>query len=100
MRLDLWVKVYNQAVFRHCGCIRTGLIVITCLLNPLRARGQQEDRAARLHQAFDVIDKGVQSSSVPGLAVGIKDRTGTLKIFTHGYADIKTKTPITADTLF
>src|SRR5258708_4348503 len=61
---------------------------------------QQPELAAHLDGAFDAIDKAVQSSQVPGMVVGITDRKGAVRVVFHGYADIKTKTPIAADSLF
>src|SRR5262245_41284707 len=62
--------------------------------------GAQTDLDARLERAFAQIDPLLQASPLPGFVIGITDRDHTLKIFTHGFTDIKTKAPVTADSLF
>ncbi|HKW00117.1 MAG TPA: serine hydrolase domain-containing protein [Vicinamibacterales bacterium] len=51
-------------------------------------------------KTLEAIDRAVATSKVPGLAVAVTDREKTLGVFTHGYADLKTQKPITADSLF
>jgi D-alanyl-D-alanine carboxypeptidase len=80
--------------------IRLPRVIFVLLLACIAASGQSDTLAARLDRAYVEIGKVVQTSSVPGMVVGITDRNGTLKIFTHGYADVKTKAPITGDSLF
>lgn len=80
--------------------IRSPRVMLAMLMGCFAATGQSDTLAARLDRAYAEIDRVVQASSVPGMVVGVTDRNGTLKIFMHGYADVKTKTPITADSLF
>ncbi len=80
--------------------IRLPRVIFVLLLACIAASGQSDTLAARLDRAYAEIGKVVQASSVPGMVIGITDRNGTLKIFTHGYADVKTKAPITGDSLF
>ena len=76
-------------------------MTFSMLLVATHFNAQTGDRAARLHEAFESIDKVVQDSSIPALAVGVTDRDGSsLIVFTHGYADLKAKTPVTPETLF
>ncbi|UCC16985.1 MAG: beta-lactamase family protein, partial [Dehalococcoidales bacterium] len=54
--------------------------------------------------AFKHIDRFItkwkDESGIPGMAVGITNREKTLRISTHGYADIANKVPVTPETLF
>jgi CubicO group peptidase (beta-lactamase class C family) len=60
----------------------------------------QTDTTARLARAFDAIDRAAASSTVPGMVIGITDRNRTLKVGAYGYANLKLKTRVTAETLF
>jgi CubicO group peptidase (beta-lactamase class C family) len=61
----------------------------------------QTTTADRLNRAFEAIDRAAAASTeAPGMVIGITDRTHTLKIGAYGYADIKSKTRVTPDTLF
>src|SRR5215471_3103713 len=60
------------------------------------------DREPTLDRVADVL-KQIDAASadvVPALVVAITDRNRTLGVIAHGYADIKTKTPATAESLF
>jgi D-alanyl-D-alanine carboxypeptidase len=59
-----------------------------------------DDGARRLDEAWIAIDKAIALSSAPGLVVGITDRSMLRKVAIHGYADLKTRRPLTADSLF
>jgi CubicO group peptidase (beta-lactamase class C family) len=67
-------------------------------VSPLFAKPADLD--ARLSEAFVAIDRAVAASSAPGLVVGITDRTHLRKIIVHGYADVKARKPLTADSRF
>jgi D-alanyl-D-alanine carboxypeptidase len=55
----------------------------------------------RLDRAFAAIDRALRAQpDGPGVAIGVTDRNRTLKIFTHGYADLKTRAPIGESTRF
>ena len=63
-------------------------------------RGQQDDVSVRLSRTFEAIDRAAAASTMPGMVIGITDRNHTLKVIAHGFADLKTKTPVTPETLF
>jgi D-alanyl-D-alanine carboxypeptidase len=54
------------------------------------------DRVADVLKKMDVASADV----VPALVVAVTDRHRTLGVIAHGYADIKTKTPATTESLF
>jgi D-alanyl-D-alanine carboxypeptidase len=56
--------------------------------------------ASQLSRAFVGIDKVVASTSAPGIVVAVTDRNHLQKVFVHGYADLKTKRPLTPNSLF
>ena len=60
----------------------------------------QSETPARLARAFDAIDRAAGASSVPGMVIGITDRNHTLKIGAYGYANLKSKTRVSPETLF
>jgi CubicO group peptidase (beta-lactamase class C family) len=60
----------------------------------------QSDTTARVARAFEAIDRVAKASTVPGMVIGITDRTRTLNIGAYGYADLKSKSRVTPDTLF
>jgi len=55
------------------------------------------DTDSRLAATAKVIEKVLASSPKPGLIIGISDRHSLRKVIVHGYADLKTRTPLTAD---
>ena len=79
--------------------MRLPLTVLTILLVPLHARAQN-DLDARLGSAFATVEPVLAGLNVPGLVVGVTDRGKTLAVFTHGYADLKARQPVTQQTLF
>jgi D-alanyl-D-alanine carboxypeptidase len=62
--------------------------------------GILQSDTTRWAPALDAIDRAVAGSTRPAIIVAITDRERTLGVFAHGYADLKTKKPITADSLF
>lgn len=54
--------------------------------------------------AFDWLDryieKRMQVSSTPGMALALYDRDKSIRIFTYGFSDLETQTPVSLDTLF
>jgi D-alanyl-D-alanine carboxypeptidase len=76
------------------------LAAMALCLPALPARGATDDMNARLTQAAAVIDQALEHSSMPGLLVGITDRHQLRKVIVHGYADLKTRKPLTADSRF
>lgn len=79
--------------------MRSSLAVLALLLVP-PAAGAQNDLDARLARAFATVEPVLARFNVPGFVIGVTDRDRTLELFTHGYADLKTKQPVTAETLF
>jgi CubicO group peptidase (beta-lactamase class C family) len=53
-----------------------------------------------LARAFEAIDRAAKASTVPGMVIGITDRSRTLKIGAYGFADLKSKSRVTAETPF
>jgi hypothetical protein len=53
-----------------------------------------------LDVSISAIDAALAASPRPGMVIGITDRQGLRKVLIHGYADLKTKTPLTADSRF
>lgn len=70
-----------------------------CLL-ALSDRGAADDVNANLTRAAAAIEEALAHSSMPGLVVGITDRHELRKVIVHGYADLKTHQPLTADSRF
>lgn len=64
------------------------------------AIARQEESTARFSKAFEAIDRAAAASPSPGFVIAITGRNRTLKVVAHGYADLKTKTPLTPESLF
>jgi D-alanyl-D-alanine carboxypeptidase len=79
---------------------RTFLTAAALCLLTSPGRGATDDVNARLAQAAAAIDQALEHSSMPGLVVGITDRHQLRKVIVHGYADLKTRKPLTADSRF
>jgi len=61
----------------------------------------QDSASARLERTFAAIDDALKSlPPIPGFVLGITDRNHTLRVFTHGYSDLRARTPITESSLF
>jgi D-alanyl-D-alanine carboxypeptidase len=54
----------------------------------------------KLAVAYARIDGALADTSMPGLVVGVTDRTAMRKVFVHGFSDLKSRTPLTPDSLF
>ena len=65
--------------------------------------GAQEE-AGRFARAYERIDayiaQHLKEAGTPGVALAITSREGLLRVQTYGLADIKTRQPVTPDTLF
>jgi len=70
-----------------------------CLL-ALPGRAATDGVNAKLTEAAAAIEQALEHSSMPGLVVGITDRHELRKVIVHGYGDLKTRKPLTADSLF
>jgi len=74
-----------------------GLMVATALGLSSMGGAAPADMDARLAQAYTAIDQALARSSMPGLVVGVTDRTRLRRVFVHGYADLKARTPLNAE---
>ncbi|MCP5105036.1 MAG: serine hydrolase, partial [bacterium] len=76
-------------------------LVILCFGN-VAVEAQQED--SRFQQAYEVIDRYVkqhmEEAGTPGLAISLTTRDSLLRVSGYGFADIKTRMPVTPDTLW
>ena len=73
-------------------------LAMCVLALPGRAAAAEPD--AKLAEAAAAIDQALSHSSLPGLVIGITDRHGLRKVFVHGYGDLKTRKPLTAESRF
>ncbi len=68
------------------------------------AAARAEEAPARFQAAFDAVDAAVRQSMAehrtPGLALALTSREELLFHRPYGFADLKLRTPVTADTLF
>jgi D-alanyl-D-alanine carboxypeptidase len=64
------------------------------------AQAAAADLDSRLDQAAKAIQQAVAATSMPGLVIGITDRHQLRKVILHGYADLKTHTPVDANSRF
>jgi D-alanyl-D-alanine carboxypeptidase len=55
---------------------------------------------AGLARAYAAIDRALATSASAAVVVGITDRQRLRRVITHGYADLKTRTPLTANSRF
>jgi D-alanyl-D-alanine carboxypeptidase len=78
--------------------MRPALVLLISLFPA--ALAQQTETAVRLARAFEAIDRAAAASTTPGMVIGFTDRTHTLKVGAYGYADLKTRSRVTPDTLF
>src|SRR5882672_2885260 len=53
----------------------------------------------RLSAAAEVIERALARSDIPGLVIGLTDRTQLRRIIVHGHEDLRSKKPMTADSL-
>ncbi len=58
------------------------------------------DLDVRLAQAANAIDRVLTAADIPGMVIGITDRERLRKTIVFGYADVKTRTPLTAQSRF
>ncbi len=63
-----------------------------------------QDKALQYKRAYEIIDQYIKQhlkeTKAPGFAIALTSRVGLLHEATYGYADIKTKDPVTPATLF
>lgn len=51
-------------------------------------------------EALEAIKQALRTSSVPGMVISVSDHKQWRSVIVHGYADLKTKTPVSQDTTF
>jgi D-alanyl-D-alanine carboxypeptidase len=73
------------------------LLLCAALFLPASAMG---DVDARLLESSKRIDAALTKLRSPGIVIGITNRRELKKVFLHGYSDVKTHAPVTADTRF
>src|SRR5438270_4727508 len=80
------------------------LAAFLCLATGTPAQQAVVTQNAKLEQAYKLldayIDREMKTQHVPGISVAITDRNGLMRISNYGFADMKTRAPITPDTLF
>jgi CubicO group peptidase (beta-lactamase class C family) len=74
--------------------------IVLAALGLLLAAGAYADVDTRLEQARQAIEAHLQGSQRPGLVIGITDRQRLREVVVHGYADVKARTPLTAQSRF
>lgn len=73
---------------------------VLCAVFSTSATAAQQQNNEKLDEAVDLIRQALSSSSVPGMVIGISDRDRLHRVIVHGYADLKTKRPVTEETGF
>ncbi len=78
--------------------------LVTVIFLALAASAQTLPPPPQYAAAFAKLDEFVaqqmKDKNIPGVALAITDRQRVLKSGTYGFADVKTKSPVTPDTLF
>ncbi len=63
-----------------------------------------QPEAARLEAAYrrldEFIERQMRESGTPGMAVGLTNRAGLLRVSTHGFANLESRAPVRPETLF
>jgi D-alanyl-D-alanine carboxypeptidase len=76
-------------------------VVLISILLVSAGEQQQDDKFQNAYRLIDsYIAQRMKAEQVPGLSVAITDRQKLLRVSSYGFADVKTKVPITADSLF
>ena len=74
--------------------------IVWVALGLLVAAATHADVNGRLEVARKAIDAHLAQSDRPGIVIGITDRQKLREVVVHGFADLKTRTPLTADSRF
>src|SRR5690242_10505842 len=91
---------WSNPIWRKSTMQLTKLTAITLTTMSL-ASGAHASEDARIKPALVQIQKLVDAAEDgPGIAIGVSDKERLLGVVVHGYADLKTKQPVTADTKF
>jgi len=94
-RLAGWVRGAPTSLLLRVAAGLAG----ACLFLPV-AGAHSDGAEGRLAAAFTAIDRALASSSMPAVTIGITDRERLKKVIVHGYADLKARTPLTAQSRF
>jgi CubicO group peptidase (beta-lactamase class C family) len=70
------------------------------VLLALPGKAATDDVDATLTQLAGAIEGALERSDMPGLVIGITDSHGLRKVIVHGYADLKTRKPLTVESRF
>ena len=84
-------------VAHNKGSSMRALLLWATLVLPASALG---DVDARLLETSKRVDAALTKLRSPGMVIGISDRRELIKVFLHGYSDVKTRSPVTADSRF
>lgn len=76
------------------------LTAAVCLLTSLAGAQSRPNWDAAYNLIDSYVARQMKAEQVPGLVLAITDRNHLIRIRTYGYADVRTKQPITPDTLF
>jgi len=91
-------------MLHHAAVACVSFVLSMTFTEAVHAEGKPADLDARLQKAFQMLDgyaaHVVETRGIPGLSLAVTDRDGLLHTATFGYADIKLKTPVTAQTRF
>ena len=95
----------QSAIVARNHCVRNSFSVILFAIFTLTGLpGRAQEEAGRFARAYECIDtfiaQQMKESGTPGVALAITSREGLLRVQTYGLADIKTRQPVTPDTLF
>jgi CubicO group peptidase (beta-lactamase class C family) len=74
------------------------------LVSAVSASVSAQEEVVRFQQVYERLDAYVaqemQAEGTPGLALALTNRDGLLRVATYGFADIKTRAPVTPQTRF
>jgi D-alanyl-D-alanine carboxypeptidase len=94
---------HSTSIFRTTDAMERlckSLVTLALCVLALPGRAAPADVDAKLAEAATAIDQALSHSSMPGLVIGITDRHGLRKVIVHGYGDLKTRQPLTAESRF
>ena len=74
------------------------ILVLYVVTSPGRAAAGDAD--VSMTEAATVISQALDRANVPGLVIGVTDPKGLRKVVVHGYGDLKTRKPLTAESRF
>jgi CubicO group peptidase (beta-lactamase class C family) len=86
------------------GAVVNKSLVCALLVLVSSAPAAAQKGVVRFEQAYERLDAYVaqemQAEGTPGLALALTNRDGLLRVATYGFADIKTRAPVTPQTRF